>query len=497
MQVVNTNVASLNGQRTLGATGTVLNQAIARLSSGLRINSAKDDAAGLAISQRMTAQIRGLNQAARNANDGVSISQVAEGALGEIGNMLQRMRELGVQMANDSNTASDRLSAQKEFSQLNSEIDRIGRQTQFNGKAVLDGTFTAQQFQVGAYATQTINVSINDSRSTAIGAYTAGSNDNIGAAIARGASAGANGVAAQTITVGGPVGSAAVSITANSTAKAVSDQVNAQAGSTGVTATASTEAVISNMDSNAVGAITFTLTGRSSAAISASVATTTDLGNLADAINANAAATGVTATLSADKAAITLAQEDGYDIKIDDLNGGATSGSPSVFNVGGKGNAGAVTLEDTQYGGGVTDSTTIAGKVNYASTGAFTLTASTGTTLVGGSGASAASLSAVSTAKLDTRVNAQSAITTLDGAITFVNDLRATLGATQARFESAVSNLQSTSQNVASARSRVQDADFAQETANLSRGQILQQAGTAMLTQANALPQSVLSLLRG
>ena len=469
-------------------------QAIARLSSGLRINSAKDDAAGLAISERMTAQIRGLNQAARNANDGVSIAQVAEGALGEIGNMLQRMRELGVQMSNDSNTSSDRLSAQKEFSQLNSEIDRIGKQTQFNGKAVLDGTFTAQQFQVGAYANQTINVSINDSRATAIGAYGAGSNNNIGGAIAAAATAGTNGVAAQTLTVGGPVGSKG---------HLRRGQLHRESD------LGSGQCRIRQHRRDGEGRHrsghqrpSGWCRGRDQLHLDRPVPRRrSPPRSRRRRISATwpmrstrrAAATGVTATLASDKASITLAQDEGYDIKFEGVNGAAATGT--VFSVGGKANAGAVAIADTDAAGN--DSTTVAGKVNYSSTGTFTLSSSVGTTLVGGTGATSATLSSVSAAKVDTRANAQSAISTLDGAITFVNDLRATLGATQARFESAASNLQSSSENVSAARSRVQDADFAQETSNLSRAQILQQAGTAMLTQANALPQSVLSLLRG
>ena len=150
MQVVNTNIASINAQRRLDTTSGLMNTAIQRLSSGLRINSAKDDAAGLAVAQRMTAQMRGLNQAARNANDGISIGQVAEGALGEVGNLLQRMRELAVQSSSDSNSTNDRLSLNKEFSELNAEIDRIALTTDYNGKKLLDGTFSGQSMQVGA-----------------------------------------------------------------------------------------------------------------------------------------------------------------------------------------------------------------------------------------------------------------------------------------------------------------------------------------------------------
>src|SRR3982751_1033763 len=167
---INTNLQSLNAQRSSGKVQDSLSTAMARLSSGLRINSAKDDAAGLAITERFTSQIRGLNQAARNANDGISLAQTAEGALGEVGSNLQRMRELAVQSANATNSASDRAALQQEVAQLTTEIDRVATQTQFNGLNLLDGTFTAQQFQVGANAGQTITVaSIASARTSALG----------------------------------------------------------------------------------------------------------------------------------------------------------------------------------------------------------------------------------------------------------------------------------------------------------------------------------------
>ena len=165
--IVNTNIASLNAQRNLGKSQSLLNKSMQRLSSGLRINSAKDDAAGLAISNRMTAQIRGLNQAARNANDGISLAQTAEGALDETTNILQRMRELSIQSANDTNTATDRASLQSEVNQLISELDRISSSTSFNGKKMLDGSFSGAKFQVGAEANQTISVSISSTASDA------------------------------------------------------------------------------------------------------------------------------------------------------------------------------------------------------------------------------------------------------------------------------------------------------------------------------------------
>lgn len=273
-QVINTNIASLNAQRNLNVSQNSLSTALQRLSSGLRINSAKDDAAGLAISERMTSQIRGMNQAARNANDGISLAQTAEGALVEIGNNLQRIRELAVQSANATNSEDDRDALQKEVTQLIDEIQRVGEQTSFNGTKLLDGNFTSQIFQVGANKDETIE---------------------------------------------------------------------------------------------------FT-----------------------DIADTTASGLGV----------------DGVDI----------SG---------------------------TDGT-----------------------------------------------NAADAIETIDDALKLVNSTRADLGAIQNRFSSAIANLQTSSENLSASRSRIQDADFAAETAALTRSQILQQAGVAMLSQANALPNNVLSLLR-
>jgi flagellin len=490
MQVVNSNIAALNAQRQLNKSNTDVTTAIQRLSSGLRVNSAKDDAAGLAIANRMTAQVRGLNQAARNANDGVSVAQVAEGALGEIGNSLQRMRELAVQSASDSNGAADRASLQKEFAQLNAEIDRIAGQTEFNGKKLLNGTFSGQTFQVGAYANQTISVSMSDARATALGAYTGTTNSSIGAAMAAGAAPSVNGVAAQTMTLVGPSGSTTVGVTANDSAKAIADNINLQSGTTGITASSRTEATIGNFAAASQGAVSFTLGGRTTATVSATVSAATDLSALADAINQQSARTGVSATLSGNKASIALVSDEGYDITIADAVGGGPA-TTNVFDVTNKA-ATTVTLVE-----GGADSASASGQVTYSATGPFSVSTSAGATVLAGTGATAIALSSVSNTKVDTAANSQTAITTIDGAINFVNDLRATLGAVQSRFESATANLKSQAENISAARSRVVDADYAQETAALSRAQILQQAGTAMLAQANQLPQGVLSLLRG
>ena len=377
--VINTNVMSLNAQRNLTTSGSQLATALQRLSSGLRINSAKDDAAGLAITERMTSQIRGLNQAVRNANDGISLAQTAEGALGEIANNLQRIRELAVQASNASNSQSDREALNAEVQQLLAEIDRVANTTQFNNVKILDGSFTGQVFQVGANAGETISVgAIIDANTAAIGSVD---------------------VAKSTINVS--------SLTDFNTAIAAG----------GLT--------INNVDIGAIDAA-------SSADHRAQ--------QLISAINAKYAETGVSAELSADGTQIVL--------------------------------TGAGNIEIA----GSTDDAAVAGWANSTITAATT--------------------SGISALNVTTFGDAQTAIRQVDEALTQINSARADLGAVQNRFVSVVANLQTAAENLSASRSRILDADFAAETAALTRAQILQQAGTAILAQANAVPQNVLSLLR-
>lgn len=487
-QIVNSNIDALNTQRNLNRSQGDLSTSLQRLSSGLRINSAKDDAAGLAIADRMTAQIRGLNQAVRNANDGISIAQVAEGALGEVTNALQRMRELSVQSANDTNSATDRASLQKEVAQLSAEISRIATQTQFNGKNVLDGSFSNGVFQVGAYTGQTISFGIGSAKATDIGANQAASNTHIGAALAARAAATTNGVAAQTLTVSGSTGSSPITLAGNETAKAIADLVNAQSVTTGVTATASNSVSVGSL--SAAGTVTFNLYGSngSAVAISATVGSTSDLSAITDAINAKTSATGLTAELSSNKASFTIKSADGYDIKIENFVHSTDSGQTLVVE--------GQTLTGLTGGTAAgTDSLTAGGKVDFNSSTAFSTSTSSGTTVLAAATVGS-TLASVGSINIGTQAGASNALAVVDGALAFVDDLRASLGAVQNRFSSVVASSQATAENVSAARSRIQDADFAAETASLSRAQILQQAGTAMLSQANQQSQNVLSLLR-
>lgn len=488
-QVINTNIASLNAQRNLNSSQGALQTSLQRLSSGLRINSAKDDAAGLAISERFTAQIRGLNQAVRNANDGISLAQTGEGALAETVNSLQRIRELAIQSANDTNSASDRASLQGEVNQLVAEIQRIATSTQFNGQNILDGSFTSAKFQVGANANQTIDVSIGSAEATSIGSNAVSGGANVGTAPAAAAAGGGNGVAAQTLTVSGSAGTSTVAVSADATAGEVATAVNNATASTNVSASARTTATIDGFNAGSVGQVSFNLTGAdgTAVAISANVASATDLSGLAEAVNNNSASTGITATLSADRASIELVSEAGDDIVIDTALGGGADGT-DVFDVNGQ------TLVDDTAADGGNDSIVVGGQVEFNSSRSFTV--SSDQTDVLGAASVSSTLSSVSSVSVSTQSSAADAISVIDGALEFVNGLRADLGAVQSRFESTISNLSTTAENLSAARSRIQDADFAQETAALTRAQILQQAGTSVLAQANQTPQSVLALLQ-
>ena len=474
---INTNISSLNAQRNLTTSQSSLSTSMQRLSSGMRINSAKDDAAGLAIAERMGAQITGLNQAQRNANDGVSLMQTAEGALGTIGNNLQRIRELAVQSANATNSDSDRVALQKEVKQLSDEIDRVAKQTSFNGTKLLDNSFTAQKFQVGANAGETITVNgIADARASSLGSYRGvdtGALDVATSSVDASAAA-----AAKTIVVGGTSHSLG---TIGNDAKAIANAINSK-NIEGMRASASETVVASTAT-----AVTTTTAGTASFAINGTtinVAATTDAAtNRANAmaeINKVSAATGIRA--EDDGSGLKLLAADGRNITV----GAITLG----------------TAEDTTMADFGLATGTTAAKLTVAYEAADTVSGSVSFTgFAGTSGfGTAKNISSIGTsvASLDisTAGGADTAIKSIDAALKSVNSARADLGAMQNRFESVVSNLSVNSENLSASKSRIMDADFAQETANLSRSQVLQQAGTAMVAQANQLPQGVLSLLR-
>ncbi len=471
---INTNVASLNAQRNLGATQSNLAKSMQRLSSGLRINSAKDDAAGLAISDRMTSQIRGLNQATRNANDGISLAQTAEGSLQESTNILQRMRELAVQSANDSNSSSDRSSLQKEVAQLQSELNRIADTTNFNGKKLFDGSFTAQKFQVGSNANETISFSLKNARADHIGTNKVAAG-TMTAAVNTGTVNTNAGIAGLNIT--GELGSSTVTSGAGSSAKAVADAINAETGKTGVTAQARTTA---SFTIGANDTYAFNLKGTSTAAINVTVTDTTNLSSVADAINQVSATTGISAT--AKGGTVELVHEGGADISFSALNSGTAT---NAINLTG-GSGGAVALTEGANAAGV-----VGGAVTLNSSSSFTVGAAA--TVFG---STSSSLSNVAALNISTQTGANDALAVIDGAIAFVDNARGDLGAVQNRFESTIANLQNISENISAARSRILDADIAQETSNMTKQNILQQAGVSILAQANQTPQLALSLLQ-
>ncbi|HVL74440.1 MAG TPA: flagellin [Noviherbaspirillum sp.] len=409
---INTNIASLNAQRNLTTSQSDLATSLQRLSSGLRINSAKDDAAGLAISERFTTQIRGLNVAARNANDGISLAQTAEGAMTEIGNNLQRIRELAVQSRNATNSDSDRAALNAEAQQLKAEIDRVASTTAFNGTNLLNGSFTNQAFQVGANQGETISISsIVDASSDALGTW-----DSVATANASGASgAFANVTLAEgsghtySLSVGG------VSIL---TATAPADDGDAGTSLTTVVNAASVDTALAD-----------------------------------STVRTNLANAGITVSGSAANGDLVFTKTDGAAMNIVVANGAGSGGFAG---------------DDFATGTNAVDN-----------------------------GAESEAMTGFASLNISTAEGADAAILAMDGALSALNTARAEMGAVQNRFTSVIASLQTTSENLSASRSRIMDADFAAETAQLTRGQILQQAGTAMLAQANSLPNGVLALLRG
>ena len=501
-QVINTNIASLQAQRALNGSQGDVSTALQRLSTGLRINTAKDDAAGLAISERFTSQINGLNQAVRNSNDALSLTTTAEGAMGEVTDLLQRVRELAVQSANSTNSASDRTALQAEVNQLLTEVDRISATTTFNGVKLLDGSFTSKSFQVGSEAGETIAVTLSGASKSDLGVNRLFGNTTdagLGSSSVKQSSvagtAVANGVASQTLTITGAVGTSTVSVSGGDSAATIASDINGIESSTGVSAKATSQATLGSLSAD--GTVTFTLDdgAGNTASISAAV-TRTDLTNLKDAINAKTSSNGITATVSG--GTLTMTQADGRDIRVIDFShttGSATISLAGVDETGGTKDA--TTLTD----GAATDTGTVTGFVTLTSNNAFSAKSSIADTAgsifeAAAATATTSTESNLTTVSISTAAGAVSALEVLDGAIASLSAERAAVGATQNRFQSVVSNLSLASQNATSARSAIVDADFAAETAALTRGQILQQAGIAVLAQANAAPQNVLALLQ-
>ncbi|WP_409282455.1 flagellin [Pseudomonas putida] len=556
---VNTNITSLGVQKNLNRASDALGTSMSRLSSGLKINSAKDDAAGLQIANRLTSQIKGLSVAVKNANDGISIAQTAEGAMQESTSILQRMRELALQSANGSNSDDDRTSLQQEFTALTGELTRIANTTTFGGRNILDGSFQNVGFQIGASANETISFGMTDISATGLkGSFSEakvdGAATDLSAVVTGAVATGASTFRAAPVAYTAPTGADTIDLVLNGQPAITLDAttgadeataiatINAQTAQTGVTASlnASNEIVLSS-------ASTFTATATGTAGTGGFAATATvtsgfdtdisfningtaigatagqDMDDVLAAINAETANTGVTATLSQGR--LELSSADGKAINL--TNGTGTAGQGALAKVGlSAGTTEAKLVADTSISlngtevkfkkGDTLDS--IISSINTASTG---VTASknadntlnlfsdknitvadgsqgTGLAALGltpGSTAAITQETTVSNLNITSAADSQKSIQALDAAIAQIDSQRAQLGAVQNRFDSTVANLNSISENSTAARSRVQDADFASETAELTKQQTLQQASTAILSQANQLPSSVLKLL--
>lgn len=483
---VNTNIPSLNTQRNINSTSNALNTSMQRLSTGSRINSAKDDAAGLQISNRLTNQISGLNVAVRNANDGISLAQTAEGALQQSTNILQRIRDLSIQSANGSNSDADRAALQKEVSAQQSELSRIAETTTFGGRKLLDGSFGTTSFQVGSNAYENINVTLKDASASKLGSFQIGAGtttDDTGAAVAATTKTGtlvADATAAftaGTVTVVGNGQTKDVDIVAADSAKSIAKKFDGAIS--GLSASART--VVQAEVKITADAASFKLSVGDKEVDIVGVTSTQDL---ADQINSNSAKLGVTANFDEGTGKVTITSASGENIGF----GADSAGATGTIEVGVQGSDGTFsTAADTLAAG-----QTAVGFVQLNSASSFALTGDTTEVFTDTS----ATLKNVGSIDISTADGAQRALAVVDSALAAIDSQRADLGAVQNRFDNTINNLQNISENASAARSRIMDTDYAAETANLSKNQVLQQAGTAILAQAKQLPQSVLSLLQ-
>ena len=545
-QIINSNIPSLNAQRNLNKSQSELATSLQRLSSGLRINSAKDDAAGLAIAERMTTQVRGLDQARRNANDGISLSQVAEGALQSSADILQRMRELAVQSANATNSTSDRQALNTEVQQLSQELQRIATNTEFNGQRLLDGSFTSASFQVGANANQTITATSSNFQTSAYGNYRIGglpaTSDNGFGDLVKGSTPNLaltqkgpgdlSNVLADTMTVASSTGSYAVSYKAGASAADVASAINNSGA--GINASAYTSVVLGAADGGGAGRfvqgasytlflstdpgsssppttqtpISFTVGGTSG-----QVTTADQLSAAVTAFNDVSGKTGMTAKIvQTDNGfwGIQLTSEVGKDIRMV----ANTSNAPNLISTEDvKVIDGTITtiskmtstlaVNTTSGTWGENEGEWFTGQLILDADRSFSITSnngsfttdSTGTPSVG-TNTYGGQLQATEKVDISSVAASNRTLSIIDSALSAISGQRARYGALQSRFENSITNLQTSAENLSASRSRIRDADFAEETAKLSRNQVLQQAGTAMLGQANALPQQVLRLLQ-
>ena len=497
MPVINTNLSALIAQNAARASETQSAQSMERLSTGLRINSAKDDAAGLAIATRMTSAIRGLGMSLKNASDGISMAQTAEGALGNITDALQRLRELAVQSANGSNSNTERSFLDSEALGLVAEVARIGSQTNFNNSKLLNGTFGTQTFQLGYLtADSMVFAGIDDSQASALGSHKlvmdgTGLGDLVAATTNNALTNTVSNASTSTLTTAGGGTTAAIAIAAGDSAKQVATKINTAANAIGVSAVATNAATLSGVAAN--GTISFTLSGAASASVTAAITNTSDLTALAAAINGVSNSTGITATFAnpSVKNSIQLTSNDGSDIKIANYVHSATAnttfGEGPVELAGGSGVT--TTLTNTNH------TSVKSGIVTLSSTKGAITTAS-GNTTIFSSATQTGTFANVQGISIGTQSGASAALSVIDSALTQVNNSRANLGGLINRFEASISSQSNSIMNLSESRSRILDADYAKETSLLAKSMIIQQAATAMLGQANQNPRLVLHLLK-
>jgi flagellin len=455
-----TNTASLNAQRNLTKSGNDLATSMERLSSGMRINSAKDDAAGLQISNRLTTQINGLGVAQRNANDGISMAQTAEGAMSASTDILQRMRELALQSSNGSNSQDDRDAMQKEVGALQTELTRIAETTSFGGQNLLDGSFGSKKFQVGSDANQTISLSLSSTSATDLGNHAIASAGSLYGVGADGAALSTLQEGSTTVTtVNGSKGTGTYTNVATDTAVETADKINLL--NKGVTAEAVLETTIelkvAGTGTLKIGDDSFSLANYG-----------TDNNKLAEDLG-----------------------KAGYDTSV------STAGVISIRATGVAGiDISGATAADTALGGvdSSADTSSFSSQLELSSNDTFSISGTTGTI----SADTGSTQTKISSLDISTdAASAQSALATIDSALAQIDNQRADLGAVQNRFDYTISNLANIQENVSASRGRIQDTDFAVETANLTKNQILQQAGTSILAQANQIPQAAISLIGG
>lgn len=492
--VLNTNIGAIQAQRAISEARMEMESAMERLSTGKRINSAADDAAGLAMIERMNSQIRGLTMATKNANDGIALIRTVENALVEVSGMLQRMRELAVQSANATNSATERAFANNELNQLQLEISRVSANTRYNGTQVLNGTFSAKALQVGTMSGEEINFTIDSVESALLGAYVMVGENNLGAYTAAASSSFSTTTNltddADDVTIVGNGNTRVIDVAANDTAKDLAKKINSVAGATTVFAQARTFANLASASATAE-SYQVTINGTQTAAFTIS---SNDVSDAVSKINAIFATTGVMASATTENKVL-LTDADGDDIII---TNGSSGTNLTVEAVGNDGVTAQTATAISLAANGGNDTTQVLGTLRMSSSSGFTVEQANGDTdTFFADGTQTAELESIGVIDISTQIGASYSIATIDGALERVSGMRGSLGTLQNRLDYSVSNLMKVTEYTIGARSRIEDADFAAETSRLAKAQVLQQAGASMLSQANASTEIVLQVLRG